>query len=178
MISMSWTIELTDNNQKEIKMLETQIREAASKGIIMFCSGRDEAWNESSKISRPAACDPKVYRVGSSDPYGNMSIWVNPDSVDYLLPGEALLPGNKSRGSSASTALASGLAALIIWCFEATGNGTELVKKPEGMKKLLDSMVKGNKYLNVRHLLESNDPGNLNMAELVVQESKLRLRII
>lgn len=175
---MSWTVEITKKNEKQIEAFETQIRKAASRNIIMFCSGRDEAWNESSKSSYPAGCDTKkVYRVGSSDPYGNMSTWVNAGSIDYLLPGEALFPGDKLRGSSASTALASGLAALIIWCFEATGAGTDVVKKPDGMKKLLDSMTKGNKYLNILDFLDNSVPKNLNMAEKVVAASKLRLKL-
>lgn len=175
---MSWTVEITKKNEKQIEAFEAQIRKAASRNIIMFCSGCDEAWNESSKSSYPAGSDTKkVYRVGSSDPYGNMSTWVNAGSVDYLLPGEALFPGDKVRGSSASTALASGLAALIIWCFETTGAGTDVVKKPDEMKKLLDSMVKGNKYLNILHFLDDNIPGNLNMAERVVAASTLRLRL-
>lgn len=175
---MSWTIEITEKNETQIEVFEAQVRRAASRDIIMFCSGRVEAWNESSKSSYPAGSDTKkVYRVGSSDPYGNMSTWVNAGNVDYLLPGEALFPGDKLRGSSASTALASGLAALITWCFEATGSGTDVVKKPDGMKKLFDSMVKGNKYLNILYFLDNNVPGNLNMAEWVVAASKLRLKL-
>ncbi|OJJ79396.1 uncharacterized protein ASPGLDRAFT_85848 [Aspergillus glaucus CBS 516.65] len=98
-ISMSWTVEITKKNEKQIKAFEAQIREAASRNIIMFCSGRDEAWNESSKSSYPAGSDTKkVYRVGSSDLYDNMFTWVNAGNIDYLLPGEALFPGDKLRG--------------------------------------------------------------------------------
>ena len=153
---MSWTVEQTNKNKEDIKLLDAQVQRAATANILMYCACRDGAWNEKQKGPYPSASDTlKIRRIGSSDPDGHLSSWVNPDSVDYLFPGESLSQGDNSYGSSASTAFASGLAAMILWCFMATGESIDDIRTPEKMKMLFDSLDTRNKYINVVSLFES-----------------------
>jgi hypothetical protein len=181
-ISMSWTIEQTEKNRKDIESLETQVQRAAKNNIIMYCACRDGAWNEKEKGPYPSATDTlKIRRIGSSDPYGHMSKWVNQNSVDYLLPGESLFPGNDKHGSSAATALAAGLAALILWCFKATGESIDEMKTADKMNLLFDKSKETNKYIHIKELLnqasERKRRSGKDRVTAFVEECKSRAKI-
>lgn len=82
-----------------------------------------------------SCCTKKVKRIGSTRLFGDRSEAVNPESIDYLFPGEKDTALGNECGSSAATALASGLAALILWCAEAY-RMPEDYKMPEKVKIL------------------------------------------
>ncbi len=124
-ISMSWTIKGDDSKEEDERELGTQIRLAGEKGISLFCSFNDNG--EYRNITRllPSKDNPYLRRVGSCKGDGSASGFVEKKKVDYLLPGEHLpevamqqsIGGDGTdKGSSASTALAAGLAAMILWC--------------------------------------------------------------
>src|SRR5262245_33624949 len=116
---MSWTIKENTENKTGAENLKTAIEEAAKKGIIMFCAS-DDIGSYKGAVALPASSDTKkIKKIGSCNENGSKSDFVNEANVDYLLPGEKLdgVRDWKSmdKGSSASTALASGLAALFLW---------------------------------------------------------------
>ncbi|KAG5797986.1 hypothetical protein H9Q69_002991 [Fusarium xylarioides] len=131
-ISMSWTIKPENQNQDDITALRTQIHRAGTAGISLFCSSDDIGSHATVSTLLPAP-NEFLRRVGSCDGNGLISDFVTAShDVHYLFPGEKLpimhhyLKGKSSReagdqGSSASTALASGLAALILWCAVRSG---------------------------------------------------------
>lgn len=121
-ISMSWTIyhhETAETNDKGLSDMKAAMEEAAKRNILMFCAAQDSGYSSYRKPYPATECDPRaVKRVGSAGIYGERCEYVHPTEVDYLLPGEiALSSDSKISGSSAATALASGLAGLILWCF-------------------------------------------------------------
>jgi len=129
-ICMSWTIETS--GEDTLEPLKKAIKAAKDKGIIMFCSASDQGG--SSRLD----CYPGAFsnqdghhciRIGSCSSSDLPSIWVNEDQIDFLLPGEKILikdsdgTSEHQTGSSYATAVAVGLAGLLIYCTMALGSG-------------------------------------------------------
>lgn len=122
---MSWTVnEPQDGNKTRF---DEALANAAQNGVLMFCSSPDEG--NYSGDHYPTAFGPeKFFRIGASQADGHAYSWVSLDKVDYLFPGVDVVQANKrdinlrgvenrkaETGSSISTALAAGLAALVLW---------------------------------------------------------------
>ncbi|KAI0399127.1 hypothetical protein F4802DRAFT_603297 [Xylaria palmicola] len=157
-ISMSWSLISVDNNRSHIDLLDRKIQEAASLGIIMYCAAADEALYTSHKELYPAKADTQHIRaVGSAQENGKESAFVNKEQVDYLFPGEAIDELGERKGSSAATALASGLAALILWCFEnhEGKGGARSAAHPKKMHHLFSSLkAKDSKWVDATKLFK------------------------
>lgn len=123
---MSWACEMPGNRDDKERFDEV-IKKAASKGVLMFCSARDEG--RSSDHGYPHASNPQSsFLIGAAKHSGAKADYVTDDrTINFLLPGDkvvlrSLHPNKGSdelashRGSSVATALASGLAALVIEC--------------------------------------------------------------
>ncbi|KAI0902147.1 hypothetical protein F4806DRAFT_445844 [Annulohypoxylon nitens] len=127
-ISMSWTIEKTDRNGDDIKKLEDAISLAARKNILMFCAATDQGAYKDNTY--PAASATKnIFKIGAAEASGAVLKWVGDQSlVDFIFPGHKVImerhdnPNIKNytavTGSSVATALASGLAAVILHCVQ------------------------------------------------------------
>lgn len=174
---MSWTIYETNSgkNQSFLKDLEDVLHKAASRGILLYCSGEDKGQYENSERPFPASISSKkIKKVGSAGTYGEKSKFVNIENVDYLLPGEIAISDEQvERGSSAATALASGLAALILWCAEVhqvtqkqtetlarTPNQSQLqvdfdFLKDGRMNALFDALKTPSKLVNIVQILKN-----------------------
>jgi hypothetical protein len=130
-ISMSWTVEKTDTNKADVEALEKAIELAASKNILMFCAATDQGAYKDR--SWPAASGTKkIFKIGAAEASGALNKWVgDPSGVDYFMPGHQVVMERQDdrtatkftplTGSSVATALASGLAALILYCVQLGG---------------------------------------------------------
>ncbi|KAF9767671.1 hypothetical protein IL306_015131 [Fusarium sp. DS 682] len=124
-ISMSWTIKEVKSgpgaNQKAIATLELAIQEAARHDILMLCAVQDSSNYENDEPFPQKSDTKKLMIIGSADEGGDKSKFVNPKSFDYLFPGEISIPGiltETDKGSSVATAVAAGMAAMVLWCAE------------------------------------------------------------
>ena len=166
---MSWSIERTSDNNDSFQRLNTAIKKAADADTIMYCSARDKGEEENKSIRPyPAASDTlKLKRVGGALPSGEKGTWTNVGAVDYLLPGVFSLQKESSSeiatsgsldsfdGSSAATALAAGLAALVLLCFEAVHQDLARFKNPELIDALFRALQNSpSKYIQVSRLLD------------------------
>ncbi len=125
---MSWSLIRTRENEGEIRLLDKQIGRAADEGIIMFCAAADQGlYGEHTDLFPKKADTYHIKAIGSAQASGHTSTFVDDEQVDYTFPGEEI-PGLANKGSSAATALATGFAALILWCFEAQ-NGVQGIKR-------------------------------------------------
>lgn len=125
---MSWTIEKTDSNTKGIQELEQAIELAAQEGILMFCAATDQGAYKDR--SYPAASSTKkLFKIGAAEASGTALKWLGDQrAVDFIFPGDNVVkerygeaPPDKYTsltGSSVATALASGLAAVILYCMQ------------------------------------------------------------
>ena len=127
-ISMSWTIERTDENKSDILALEQAVQDAANKGILMFCAASDGgAVNDRSFPAN--SVKELLFKIGAATEDGSKWKWVgDATNIDFIFPGhrvvqerykEAFLQNcNLLTGSSVATAIAAGLAALVLDCVQ------------------------------------------------------------
>lgn len=169
---MSWTIDLPSDSEEypDFNLLREALQRADQKNILMFCSASDRGANNPPTL--PAQASGHIFRIGAARPSGQMVDYVgSPDNVDYTCPGDAVgteksdpcgaIKTDWHTVSSVATALAAGLAALILYCAqvrlafserENTRQGTTALRKlqtHDGMKKALDVMRDGSKYLAI-----------------------------
>lgn len=161
----------TFDNSASLVQLNSKIEGEGSRGTLLYCACEDQGRTGNDEKPYPASSSTRnIKRVGSARAYGGKSEFVNAQDMDYLFPGEL---GAKEgiSGSSAATALASGLAALVLWCAEAYKARYELVNKKEleedvnfqqgsRMHSLFDALRKDNKFVNITGLLNdaARDP--------------------
>ena len=127
-ISMSWTIERTDENKSDILALEQAVQDAANRRILMFCAASDGG--AVSDRSFPARSVKGVlFKIGAATEEGSKWKWVgDATNVDFIFPGHKVVKERYSEapiqscnlltGSSVATAIAAGLAALILDCVQ------------------------------------------------------------
>ncbi|KAK6355547.1 hypothetical protein TWF696_004646 [Orbilia brochopaga] len=156
-ISMSWTIYQLTDNKKGIGELKDAIQYAGKEmkgangeicNTLMFCASEDSGFTAYRQPYPATDCDTNVIkRVGAAGIYGERSEYVNPNKIDYLFPGEIVSTRDVCSGSSASTALAAGLSALILWCAAlqsakagSLSNGVEMKTQPGAPLKRVTSM--------------------------------------
>lgn len=174
---MSWTIE-GDMNDQKMKNLKAAIDLAKANNIIMMCAFSDQGFNAPPENTFPIAWVDCCCRIGAATPNGNASTLVPKSQVDYLFPGEnividaVLTPSNQSlkaeSGSSISTALASGTAAMLLLITQMI-NPTlyEKMKNPITMKKALGKLCSDHnpQYLDATRF-------SLEFKEWIWEESK------
>lgn len=125
---MSWTIIVekhmpakTQSEQErlsEVEELRKALKRAIDNKILLFGAASDRGNNISSHEEVLPGRAPGVFFIGAADNLGRPNEHVEPD-CNFLLPGG---DGTKEyQGSSFSTALAAGLAALILHCAEVSG---------------------------------------------------------
>ncbi|CAD6442393.1 bb52b886-4da0-4df4-8be6-03664f8edd25 [Sclerotinia trifoliorum] len=130
-ISISWTVQKGDN-EKHINRLSSAIKKATQKNILVFCSAPDIGRATPDKLSTyypfgDSDNENRIFRIGAAKADGSAYSWLgNVELVDCILPGDnvKLLSDDSIKeeddipktGSSVATALAAGLAGLIIHC--------------------------------------------------------------
>ncbi|RSL90273.1 hypothetical protein CEP52_014628 [Fusarium oligoseptatum] len=123
-------------NGKDKENLTKQIHDAGAAGISLFCSSDDIGVHTHTDQLLPSP-SIRLKRIGSCNGNGTKSDFVGETNIHYLFPGEQLPvmqehlerkgsnregdQGGEDKGSSASTALAAGLAALVLWCTVKSG---------------------------------------------------------
>lgn len=103
------------------KDLKDAITVAGKSDIIQLCSNHDEGWNV--RRCWPAAASEWVKVVVACDEYGAMDR--EPGKHHYQIPGINIFTGavpyleskDTMSGSSVSTAIAAGLASLVLSCY-------------------------------------------------------------
>ncbi|KAK5988123.1 hypothetical protein PT974_12263 [Cladobotryum mycophilum] len=125
-ISMSWTIDPPED-EEERRFLDNAILEAANADILMFCSASDKGAKTNSTY--PAKATTKIFTIGAATASGAADPWVgNIGNINFTFPGTKVeLDGGRTggdsalkevTGSSVATALAAGLAALVLYCVQ------------------------------------------------------------
>lgn len=129
---MSWTIKKndSDNSEKGIERLKNVLSTCEAKGkSLLFCSAPDIGQPSAADDYYPFGCTEvaKKFKIGAATADGSVYPWAGKE-IDYILPGENVVLRQEDQkyhrsvqncpksGSSVATALATGLAALIIHC--------------------------------------------------------------
>ncbi|KAI1325407.1 hypothetical protein F5Y16DRAFT_377936 [Xylariaceae sp. FL0255] len=169
-ISMSWTIEKTDRNSNDIDELKEAISQAAKKNILMFCSAADQGAYPDEAF--PAATNiTSIFKIGAAEASGTVIKQVHQPQVDFIFPGHQVVMDQEDdpkvrkytalTGSSVATALASGLAAVILYTVQLADVWNQVdslknyksLKDHESMKTAFTQIgttsVSDNKYIAV-----------------------------
>ncbi|KAF7554351.1 hypothetical protein G7Z17_g2955 [Cylindrodendrum hubeiense] len=140
-ISMSWTLPITRGNDEAKNRLHAVIQKAVDNKVLMFCSAPDEG--KFTDLDYPSGpWRDRFFRIGAARADGTVFQWTPEDGITYVFPGVDVIldqvKGVSSRsvlgkdvtdrvndfkyetGSSVATALAAGLAAMIIYCVKAS----------------------------------------------------------
>lgn len=127
-ISMSWATKPPVSQDDKIAF-DNAIRKAHSKNILMFCSAIDQGKFED--FTYPHASNPNyTFKIGAAKATGWVPDFVNDRDLDFVFPGHDVVLStpyedildkhfknfDSHTGSSVATALASGLAALVLEC--------------------------------------------------------------
>ncbi|KAK4244198.1 hypothetical protein C7999DRAFT_35426 [Corynascus novoguineensis] len=194
-ISMSWTIPMTSIDSKAKQKLHDVLQKAVDRGVLAICSAPDKGkFTESHYPSGPWG--KRFFRIGAAGADGTVFQWTPDDDITCVVPGvdvdpeedfnsaydaERSLPTRIANvgetGSSVATALAAGLAAMIIYCVKASvlivktrnhgnspslgnllqDNAPEVVAHPEEMKNAFESLgkVTPNHFIQVWEELDS-----------------------
>jgi len=169
------------------------LQKAADRKVLVFCSAPDEG--KFTKLDYPSGpFQDRFFRIGAARANGTVFQWTPEDGITYVLPGVDVIrdqlasnapfgpPSAKGvtdrvkelkfeTGSSVATALAAGLAAMIIYCVKASilalktanqnkgpivGSAVQdddvlLITTPEAMKKAFLSLGKltSNNFIQV-----------------------------
>lgn len=194
-ISISWTIhDLATSDTKRshgqdwdgIKALKAAIDNAKKKGILIFCSASDDIKKKGSDTLPYNQGRDYIFRIGAADAYGwSDKVTEDHETIDYFLPGNQVADDFNPRlvlaeelkyrdGSSVATALAAGLASLVLYLVNVmeiyhSGN-TQNVNKMcryrkdlrtrDGLKRAFENMIidkndRGKKFLPVWDLFGS-----------------------
>ncbi|KAL4919523.1 peptidase S8/S53 domain-containing protein [Aspergillus aurantiobrunneus] len=182
-ISMSWTItdleyrmsmisdtipdaegNKTRADQSDLQLLRTAIKEAVKDDKrLLICSAADDVRLLGDNTLPYSEAPGQILRIGSAGPLANRDPGSGSgSSITYYLPGNQVAEEQRAHsakpvvyhnGSSVSTALAAGLASLIIYCahcLHSCGSGDDYqawaraLRNPTNMRKAFSSI---NRYL-------------------------------
>lgn len=126
-ISMSWTIRQPTG--PKLQEFDTAVHSAIDlKKILMFCAASDQG--KSTDSTYPHNSNAKIFRIGAAKATGSIADMVGGEQeLSFIFPGHKLVIDRRDdfddrgishfdahSGSSVATALATGLAALVIEC--------------------------------------------------------------
>ncbi|RYP78209.1 hypothetical protein DL771_000686 [Monosporascus sp. 5C6A] len=191
-ISMSWTLPMKDDKSGSKDRLHTVLQKAVDSKVLMFCSAPDKG--KFTAFDYPSGpWRDSFFRIGAAHADGTVFNWTPEDGIAYVLPGVDVIKdqgGSSSfepplareartrvgdvkyqTGSSVSTALAAGLAAMIIYSIKASimavktanqnkgtivgiaipDNGANLIADPDAMRRAFANLgtVTPNKFIQV-----------------------------
>lgn len=145
--------------------MEKAISDALRENILMFAAVDDQGFNKSS-LSYPGAFTG-VIRIGAAKQSGHASD-TEGDKSNFVFPGASIQikslhsPSGESHsisetasGSSFATAVASGFAALILFCVEICDPHIDVrkdIQNYQNMRAIFEEMAKkshGNRYVQV-----------------------------
>ena len=174
-ISMSWAIEeITTMRHKDdgVDKLGNAISEAIRNKILLFCAMPDKGVGVKNNTYPKSLRRDGIFSIGAATRDGHPWSRTGDEKPDFYLPGvelgiptERADPGKKDRppekwhtysGSSLSCALASGLAALILYCatiVDREAKDREYLRGHKGMKEAFENInVSVNRWLRVSTL--------------------------
>ncbi|OTB11081.1 hypothetical protein K445DRAFT_322435 [Daldinia sp. EC12] len=191
-ISMSWTLPMKNIKSDSKARLDAVLKKAVDSRVLMFCSAPDEG--KFTDLDYPSGpWRDRFFRIGAARADGTVFPWTPDDGITYVLPGVDVIKEQAGRrsfetnssgdavsremdvkyetGSSVATALAAGLAAMIIYCVKASilavktanqnkgsvvgiaipDNGANLIADPDAMKQAFANLgnVTPNKFVQV-----------------------------
>lgn len=175
-ISISWTIRnfvtqdargVQGPEPEPVQQLKKAIDKAKKNGILLFCSASDDIQKRGLDTLPYSQAREYAFRIGAADAYGwSDKATEDQKTIDYFFPGKQVADDFNPRtmrttelkyrdGSSVATALAAGLASLILYLtkmMQVYSRGdhqkenkfvrySTLLRKRDGLKKAFENIV-------------------------------------
>jgi len=151
---MSWTIDDIGSNSQDLVKMSAALLKASQQNILLFCAAKDVGADHGQNYGYPKKSGAPMFCVGGATASGQKSGNIGKQEVDLLCP-ESFDPmeceaqnAEIASGSSIATALAVGLAGLLLYC---VGMGEDIrgaaernrgdLQKHETMRTTLLEMV-------------------------------------
>lgn len=187
-ISMSWTIRnlakqepRTAHHEPEsqaIEALRNAIDKAKKASILLFCSASDDIQKKGIDTLPYSQARDYAFRIGAADAYGwSDKATEDQNSIDWFFPGNQVADDFNPRsmrtgelkyrdGSSVATALAAGLASLIMYLANVLkaynrkdtqtadrfSRYSEMLLHRDVMKKAFENIITDDKYKDKKFL--------------------------
>ncbi|KAI1827697.1 hypothetical protein F4861DRAFT_492215 [Xylaria intraflava] len=120
-ISMSWNLWLEEDKAAALK---SAIQRAHKSKILLFCAASENKPTDSGKANAwPTNCS-ETFSIGAASDTRAAKDYVGSDA-DYLFPSDRVLEDVSDGRNSAATALAAGLASLILFSLKSVERETE-----------------------------------------------------
>lgn len=193
--SQHWPYKIAPANA--LPSVHAVLEKAVEKKVLMFCSAPDEG--KFTELDYPSGpWRDRFFRIGAASADGKVFQWTPDVGITYVLPGVDVVkdqvgsrifetPASRGvtnrvtevkyeTGSSVATALAAGLAAMIVYCVKASiiaaktvnqnkgdvvgipipDNGASLIADPDAMKRAFARLgsVTSNNFIQVWEKLD------------------------
>lgn len=121
---MSWSVKPPAKGELR-KKFDEAVQRAVDDNIIMLCASSDQGKTSNDETYPYDANRANIIRIGAATAMGRNTEGANKHHVDFLFPGHDILLkgstpdkelGDVHSGSSVATAIAAGLAALVLEC--------------------------------------------------------------
>ncbi|OQU98118.1 hypothetical protein CLAIMM_03946 [Cladophialophora immunda] len=123
-ISMSWSVRPpTDGALRE--KFDEAVHRAVNHNTVLLCASSDQGKTGNDRTYPYDANRANIIRIGAATAMGSNAEYVDKHQIDFLFPGHEILLkestpdkelGDVHKGSSVATAIAAGLAALVLEC--------------------------------------------------------------
>lgn len=149
---MSWTLSQNTNSEERTRF-ENALKESSKRNILMFGVIRDKGRN-TKHLSYPGKAMSEIICIGGAGIHGEDEN-ATANEPDFTFPGSGLGDLHIQQenldqvsGSSIATALASGLAALVLHCADITnyGNDRKHLRRLGTMKDIFKSIAANGPY--------------------------------
>lgn len=167
----------TDKVNDAAQKLNKLLGDANCKSI-MYCAARDTRFNDPDDIRYyPAEC-AQSRRIGAATFLCHAQKYVTKEKTDYVFPSEYVLEHIKDGGNSVATAVAAGVAALVLYCFKKDGIRLDRLKPKLTASQLMHELFKKLKddesgYVNLAKLFEVDGRTNVSSTKLVNEVFRL-----
>ncbi|KAK3400893.1 hypothetical protein B0T20DRAFT_154676 [Sordaria brevicollis] len=160
-ISMSWILRVTNEVRRDAENLNDMLDNDKSKNIILYCAARDNRGNDlADAVYYPADCRT-TKSIGGADTFNQPLRYVTLDKTDFVFPSKSVLPEQDvaDGGNSVATAVATGVAALVLYCLREDKVRFKAKVTPVKLMELLFKKLrdKNSRYVDLAELFTCRD---------------------
>lgn len=143
-LSMSWLFRYTQAVEEHTNELTRLLDHSPySKPPIMYCAAKDTRGDDSASATYyPAGCN-LTQTVGAADIHCKPKPYVTLEDTEWLFPGTNVFEDPADSGNSVATAVAAGVAALVLFCLNDVGVQWDQIKPKVTPKQLMEQLFKG-----------------------------------
>ncbi|KAH7629255.1 hypothetical protein B0T09DRAFT_366540 [Sordaria sp. MPI-SDFR-AT-0083] len=148
------TSELQTPASKLKRLIDNDERSAT---VVIYSAARDKENDADKSEYYPADCT-RAQSIGAANIHNSPQRYVVPKTTDFIFPSQNVVDGDADGGNSVATAVAAGVAALVLHCFREDNLELNPAVRRSFMEKLFHDLAEPNtKYVNLEKLFSRSD---------------------